>query len=58
MRYVVTFEHPCGECESYTVNSSCIEIAIMDAKEKANEEHNHSGYNFYNDSDVLSVIRV
>ena len=58
MRYVVTFEHPCGEHESYTVSSSCVEVAIMDAKEKANENHNHTGYNFYSDIDILSVIRV
>lgn len=58
MAYVVTFEHPCGEYESFAVSSYCVELAIMDAKEKANKKHNHSGYDFYNDSSVVSVIRV
>ena len=55
MTYVVTFEN-CEGFETYTVNASCIEIAIMDAKEMATETY---GSNFhYYDSDVLSVIRV
>ena len=33
MTYVVTFEN-CEGFETYTVNASCIELAIMDAKEK------------------------
>ena len=57
MAYIVTFDHWTGEHECFTVNSSCIEIAIMDAKEKANEKHNSSN-DFYLDSNVVSVIRV
>ena len=58
MTYVVTFDHWTGEHECFTVNASCVEIAIMDAKKAANEKHNHSGYDFYGDSNVVSVIRV
>ena len=58
MTYVVTFGNWTGEHECFTVDASCVEIAIMDAQEKANEKHNHSGYNFYGDSNVVSVIRV
>lgn len=55
MRYVVTFEN-CDGYESYTVYASCVEAAIMDAKEAASELY---GNDFiYHDSDVLSVIRV
>ena len=54
MTYVVTFEDYKGNYESYTVNASCVEIAVMDANEKAYERKG-SGYC---DSDVLSVIRV
>lgn len=55
MRYVVTFEN-CDDYESYTVNASCIEAAIMDAKDMASETYGNDFY--YHDSDVLSVIRV
>ena len=57
MAYVVTFEHWTGEHECFTVNSSCVEIAIIDAKEKAKEKHK-SDSNFYYDCNVVSVIRV
>lgn len=56
MAYVVTFEKGDGSHESFTVGSYCVELAIMDAKEKADEKYNHSG--FYRDSDVFSIIRV
>ena len=55
MTYVVTFENYNGECECFTVNASYMELAIMEAKEKANEKH---GHHCYRDSDVLSVIRI
>ena len=54
MIYVVTFNCWDTECESFTVNASCIESAIMEAKEKANENSNR----YYSDDSVLSVIRV
>ena len=57
MTYVVTFDHWTGEHECFTVNSPCVEIAIMDAKEKAKEKHN-SDKDFYYDCNVVSVIRV
>lgn len=55
MRYVVTFEN-CDDYESYTVNASCIELAVIYAKEMATETY--GGDFHYCDSDVLSVIRV
>lgn len=55
MKYVVTFEHYNEECESFTVNAPYMELAIMEAKEKASEKH---GHRCYGDSDVLSVVRV
>lgn len=58
MTYVVTFDHWTGEHECFTVNAPCAEIAIMDAKKKANEKYCHSGYDFYGDDNVVSVIRV
>lgn len=54
MTYVVTFED-CDRCECYIVNASCVEIAVMDAKERVNEE---CGYHKYSDCDVISVIRI
>ena len=55
MVYVVTFENY-DEYESYSVSASCIESAIMNAKDMATERH---GSDFcYYDSDVLSVIRI
>jgi hypothetical protein len=55
MVYVVTFENY-DEYESYSVSASCIELAIMNAKDIATERH---GSDFcYYDSDVLSVIRI
>lgn len=55
MTYVVTFDNY-EEFETYTVNASCIELAIMGAKEMAVERY--GGDFHYCDSDVLSVIRV
>lgn len=55
MTYVVTFENS-ERYESYTVNASCVEAAIMDAKDMATETYGNDFY--YYDSDVLSVIRV
>ena len=55
MTYVVTFENYNGECECFTVNASYMELAIMEAKDKASEKH---GHRCYGDSDVLSVIRI
>lgn len=55
MTYVVTFEN-CDGYESYTVNASCIELAIMVAKELATERY--GGNFYYCDSDILSIIRV
>ena len=55
MTYVVTFEN-CDEYESYFVSASCMELAIIYAKEMATERY---GSDFrYCDSDVLSIIRV
>ena len=57
MRYVVTFDD-CGErLDSIVVSASCVELAVMEAKEKANDMHSDVT-NYYCDSDVLSVIRV
>lgn len=55
MVYVVTFENYDGY-ESYSVSASCIELAIMNAKEMASERYGKDFH--YYDSDVLSVIRV
>lgn len=55
MTYVVTFENYNGECECFTVDAAYMELAIMKAKEKASEKHEHR---CYGDSDVLSVIRI
>lgn len=55
MTYVVTFENYNRECECFVVNASYMELALMEAKEKAYEKH---GYRCYGDSDVLSVIRI
>lgn len=53
MRYVITFEdYDCGAV-SFVIDAPYIGHAIMEAKEKANENaHN------YSDEDVLSVVRI
>lgn len=55
MTYVVTFEN-CDGYESYTVGASCMELAVIYAKEMATERY--GGDFYYYDSDVLSIIRV
>ena len=57
MRYVVTFDDCGDKCDSIVVSASCIEIAIMEAKKKANDMHLDVD-NYYCDSDILSVIRI
>ena len=57
MRYVVTFDDGNEKLDSIVVSASCAEIAIMEAKEKANDMHPYVT-NYYSDCDVLSVIRV
>lgn len=54
MTYVVTFENNDGYHHCVTVTASCVEIAVMEAKERINIG---SPY-YYCDSDILSVIRV
>lgn len=55
MKYVITFDNYDGECECFTVNAPYMELAIMEAKEKAYEKY---GYGCYGDSDILSIIRI
>ena len=57
MRYVVTFDDGNEKPDSIVVSASCAELAIMEAKEKANDMH-PDVTNYYGDCDVLSVIRV
>ena len=44
MTYVVTFENYNRECECFVVNASYMELALMEAKEKAYEKHGYRCY--------------
>lgn len=54
MTYVVTFEHWNGTYKTYSVESSNIDLAIIDAKDEAREKYKIE----FSDSDILSVIRI
>lgn len=53
MKYVVTFEDYDYGAISFVVDAPYMEYAIMEAKERANENHY-----YYCDEDILSVIRM
>ena len=57
MTYIVTFAADDGEwCESVTVESPCIDAAVLDALKKTNEIHRDPWS--YSERDILSIIRV
>ena len=54
MTYVVTFKYWHSTYKTYTVESSNIDLAIIDAKDEARERHKIE----FSDSDILSIIRI
>lgn len=54
MTYVVIFEHWNDTYKTYSVESSNIDLAIIDAKDEARKRHKVE----FSDSDILSVIRI